>query len=204
MSNEISDQPPGATPLEDISGLRRDDITTRGQLDEAETLNILNAVEWIEQGRVGDVFTVSFYEVLHKRMFDQVWDWAGVLRSKTGNTPNIGVSPAMVAFELGRAAMQFSQSWDARNDESLLPFIARYHHQLVWVHPFNNGNGRWARLACDAVVERLAREPRLTWATDTLSAESEERTTYIAALKQADAGNLQRLADYLERLNPGR
>ena len=109
----------------------------------------------------------------------------------------------MVPSELGRVAMESAHDWVARN-EPLLPFIARYHHALVWVHPFNNGNGRWGRLACDAVVERLAGKPRLVWATDTLNVESDERYSYIAALRQADIGNLQPLVKYLEALNPGR
>ena len=204
MTNAITDQPEGATPLDDISGLLRDDITTRGQLDEAEGLNIVNAVEWVERGRLVDVFTAKFYRELHSRMYDQVWAWAGVLRSQTGATSNIGVAPAMVPAELGRVAMEFARTWEARNDERLLPFLARYHHALVCVHPFNNGNGRWSRLASDAVVERLANAPRIVWATDTLNVDSEERSAYIAALKQADSGNLQPLVDYLETLNSGR
>ena len=204
MTDTITDQPEGATPLDDVSGLLRDDITTRGQLDEAEGLNIVNAAEWIERGRLVDVFTVQFYRELHTRMYDQVWEWAGALRSQTGATPNIGVPPAMVPVELGRVAMEFARDWEARSDESLLAFVARYHHVLVSVHPFNNGNGRWSRLACDAVVERLANAPRVVWAIDTLNVNSDERSAYIAALKQADTGNLQPLVGYLEDLNPGR
>ncbi len=203
MTKAITEEPEGATPLADISGLLRDDITTRGQLDEAEGLNIVSAVEWIERGRFVDVFTVKFYRELHTRMYDQVWAWAGALRSQTGTTPNIGVPPASVPAELGRVAMEFAREWEARNVERLLPFLARYHHALVWVHPFDNGNGRWSRLACDAVVERLANAPHIVWATDTLNVDSDERSAYIAALKQADTGNLQPLVNYLESLNPG-
>ena len=65
MTDKIADQPEGATPLDDISGLLREYITTRRQLDEAESLNIVNAVEWIERGRLGNVFTVEFYQDLH-------------------------------------------------------------------------------------------------------------------------------------------
>jgi len=139
MTDKITEQPEGATPLDDISGLLRKEITTRGQLDEAESLNIVNAVEWIERGRLGDIFTVDFYENLHTRMYDQVWSWAGSLRSVTGARPNIGVPPAMVPMELGRVAMEYDRDWQARNDGDLLPFIARYHHALVSVHPFDNG-----------------------------------------------------------------
>lgn len=204
MTDKITDQPEGATPLDDISGLLRKEITTRGQLDEAEGLNIVNAVEWIERGRLGDVFTVEFYENLHTRMYDQVWAWAGELRSVTGSRPNIGVPPAMVPMELGRIAMEYNRDWQAQNDEDLLTFIARYHHALVLVHPFDNGNGRWSRLACDVIVGKLAAEPPIVWATDTLNKDSKERSTYITALKQADASNYQPLIDYLGSLNPNR
>jgi Fic-DOC domain mobile mystery protein B len=204
MTDKIADQPEGATPLDDISGLLREDITLRGQLDEAESLNIVNAVEWLERGRLGDVFTVKFYKDLHLRMYDLVWSWAGVLRSDTGTRPNIGVSPESVPMELGRVAMEYDREWNAGGEGGLLPFVARYHHALVSVHPFDNGNGRWARLACDAVVECLARKPSIVWATDTLVKNSDQRSTYIAALRHADQVNYQPLIDYLTELNPGR
>lgn len=203
MSNGITDQPEDATSLDDISGLLRYDITTREQLDEAETLNILNAQEWIDRGRLGDLFTIPFYEKLHRHMFDQVWAWAGQLRSITGARPNIGVDPAMVPMELGRVAMEFNRQWEKRQQgDPILPFIAHYHHALVKVHPFNNGNGRWARLACDAVTTRLAKIPPITWATDTLNTDSEERKQYISALKEADQFDHGPLIEYLSALNP--
>ena len=205
MSDDIiTDYPDGATPLEDLSGLLRSDITTRGPLNEAEALNIVSASDWIERGRIRDVFTVRFYRELHRLMYDEVWSWAGVLRSETGAVPNIGVEPTKVPAELGRVAMEFSRDWATRDEEDLLHFIARYHHALVWVHPFNNGNGRWARLACDAVVGRLHKGPGIIWASDLLNLESDERSAYIAALKQADLGKMQPLVEYLEVLNPGR
>ena len=87
------------------------------------------------------MFTVRFYRELHTRMYDHVWAWSGKLRSETGTQPNIGVPPTRVPSELGRVAMEYSRDWEVRN-ETLLTFIARYHHALVFVHPFNNGNGR--------------------------------------------------------------
>jgi Fic-DOC domain mobile mystery protein B len=204
MTDKISDEPEGATPLDDISGLLREDITTRGQLDEAESLNIVNAVEWLERRRFPGVFTVEFYQELHSRMYDQVWSWAGTLRSVTGARPNIGVAPQMVPMELGRVAMDYNREWEDRGDEKLVPFIARYHHALVSVHPFDNGNGRWSRLSCDAVVEHLAKEPPIVWAIDTLVKNSDERSDYIAALKQADQFKYDPLIEYLIERNGDR
>lgn len=204
MTDKIEDQPEGATPLDDISGLLRKEITTRKQLDEAETLNILNAAEWLERGRLGDVLTVGFYEKLHTRMFDEVWNWAGALRSVTGARPNIGVAPEMVPAQLGRVALQYNKEWEEQGKQALLPFVARYHHALVLVHPFNNGNGRWSRLACDAFVKRVAKNKPLTWASDTLSSDSNERAQYITALKRADQHDYEPLIAYLATLNPDR
>jgi Fic-DOC domain mobile mystery protein B len=204
MTDDIRNQPEGSTRLDDISGLLRDDITTRAALDQAESLNVLNAIEWTTRGKLKDVFTVSFYTKLHSMMFDQVWQWAGTMRSQTGTFANIGVAPALVPSELGRVAMEFSRRWKERADASLLPFIAAYHHQLVWVHPFDNGNGRWARLACDTVAERLTKSPRIIWASEDLSTPGDQRRGYIAALRHADEGDLEPLVRYLTRLNPGR
>lgn len=92
-------------------------------------------------------------------------------------------------------------AWAIRGDQKLVSFIARYHHALVAVHPFDNGNGRWARLCCDAVVERLAKEPPIIRATDTLVTDSAERKAYIAALKLADELDYQALTTYLVERN---
>lgn len=202
MTDKITDQADGATPLDDISGLLRDEITTRKQLNAAETLNILSAEDWIEGGHLEDVFTVGFYIKLHQRMYDEVWEWAGNLRSVTGTKSSIGVDSEMVPMELGRVAMNYNEEWQAHDQENLIPFIASYHHALVRVHPFNNGNGRWSRLACDVVIKRLTKVKPITWASDTLNADSDERKQYIAALKRADDFDYQPLINYLMELNP--
>lgn len=62
----------------------------------------------------------------------------------------------------------------------------RFHHRLVAIHPFPNGNGRHARLVADLLAERLGR-PRFTWGSRSLVDVSETRQRYIAALQAADA-----------------
>ncbi len=203
MSDAITDQPEGATPIEDSSGLLQD-IATRGELNDAEALNILNAYEWLDTGRIDDLFNDRFYRELHTRMYDQVWSWAGSLRTQTNVTTNVGSAPQDVARDLGQVSLQFRPEWERQKDTAdLLLFIARYHYALVLVQPFNNGNGRWARLACDAVIARLTGQPPIVWATDTLVVNSKERHAYIDALRCADAHDFQPLFDYLAGLNPG-
>jgi Fic-DOC domain mobile mystery protein B len=62
----------------------------------------------------------------------------------------------------------------------------RFHHRLVAIHPFPNGNGRHARLMADLLVQRLGR-PRFSWGSQGLVEESATRDQYIAALRAADA-----------------
>jgi hypothetical protein len=136
-------------------------------------------------------------------------DWGDNWSAERGDSPRWplrvvaqGNHKERVPIELGRVAMEFNREWNNIDDGGILPFIAKYHHKLVWVHPFNNGNGRWSRLACDVVVKRLAKMPSITWATDTLTVESDERSIYISALKAADEFNYDPLTNYLATLNP--
>ena len=119
-----------------------------------------------------------------------------------------------MARELGVVAYIFHKEWndhhhgvDDQHDDhgALVSFLARYHHALVFVHPFNNGNGRWSRLATDAVLQRLLSRPPFIWATNeaTLLRESNERSAYIDALHSADAHDFNALNEYLKGLNPG-
>lgn len=200
MTDKIEHQPPGATPLEDVSGLLMPEIATRTALDEVEAINILEAVEWSQQGRsIGDVFTVPFYRELHRRMFYQVWNWAGVTRTTDGT--NIGVPGPRIVPELGQLAMEANQRWEA--DGPSAAFYAWYHHRAVWVHPYTNGNGRWSRLICDTAQVRKAKQSPLVWSAADLGGAGAERDEYIATLKAADAGDIEPLKQYIATRNPG-
>jgi len=199
MTDKIEDQPDGATPLDDVSGLLFPDITSRQELDAIETINILEAVEWYRSGRVvNDAFTVPFYYELHRRMLHRVWSWAG--QPRTTDATNIGVPGAYIVPELGRLAMEANRRWSTKGESAL--FYAWYHHQAVWIHPFLNGNGRWARLLCDVVRVRKANASALNWSIAGVADAGDERKVYIAALKEADAGNIQPLTNYVAERNP--
>ena len=94
MNNSITDQPEGATPIEDVSGLVQE-ITTRGELNDAEALNIVNADEWLETARVDDLFTVRFYCELHTRMYDPCRTWETRIRRESGD--RVALSPQAAA-----------------------------------------------------------------------------------------------------------
>ncbi len=133
-------------------------ITTRADLNEAEQINIDEAVAWT--AKIGDreVLTEEFIFDLHKRMFGDVWTWAGTRRN-IGK--NIGVDPPQIYIRLGGLLA------DARysiQDSVFLPdeIAVRLHHGLVFIHLFPNGNGRHARLMADLAIAQLGGEP-FTW-----------------------------------------
>jgi len=82
----VMEYPDGATPLDpnELGGLKFKHITTREELDELEQANIESGLQWLARHK-GDVLKDDFAIALHKRLFGDVWDWAGSFR-RTGRT----------------------------------------------------------------------------------------------------------------------
>ncbi len=183
-----TEHPEGATPLDpdELGGLKHKHVTTRVQLDELEQVNIQAGMAWAARQR-GDVLTDAFVVTLHKRLFGEVWDWAGRFRT-TGK--NIGVDPIRIAVEL-RTLMDDARFWVAHKTYSPLEAAIRLHHRLVAIHPFANGNGRHARIMADTVLTRVYKVAPIDWAGGyDLQQMNERRVAYIAALKAADRGDM--------------
>ena len=69
----------------------------------------------------------------------------------------------------------------------------RFHHRLVSIHPFLNGNGRHGRLIADVLIEQLG-APRFSWGgSSSLVDASVLRQHYIAPLQGADRGDISGL-----------
>lgn len=183
--------PDGATPLNpnELGGLKFKHITTREQLDELEQANIESGLRWLVRTRK-DILTDDFVVDLHKHLFGGVWDWAGTFR-KTGK--NIGVDPIYITVEL-RTLIDDARYWVEHKTYPALEAAVRFHHRLVQIHPFPNGNGRHARIMADALLIRAYKAKPIDWsAGQDLQKMNERRTTYIAALKSADRGDLHPL-----------
>ncbi len=177
--------PEGATPLDpdEMEGLRFKHISTRGELDQLEQANIIEGMQWLAKQKAPDVLTEGFVRDLHKRLFGKVWKWAGQFR-RTGK--NIGVDPGQIAIQL-RQLLDNAQYWVDNNTYLPKELAARFHHQLVYIHPFSNGNGRHARIMADAVLTKLMNESAIDWAGGhSLESMNQRRDQYIAALRAAD------------------
>jgi Fic-DOC domain mobile mystery protein B len=202
--SDVSDHPvsDGSTPLDpdERIELLPTWIRTRGDLDRAEAAAIA-AVQLRFSRRVPPLDVILddlWLRQLHHRMFGSVWGWAGRYRS---TERNIGVDPREVAVRV-RDLVADAMLWfradeaDDVDDEGSLETAARFHHRLVWIHPFPNGNGRHARLATDLCRRSLGR-PALTWGRGAGDGPAEARTRYLAALRAADAGDLAPLTAFV-------
>jgi len=182
----------GETPLDDISGLKFKKIATRKELDEAEAQNILKAyVKYtLTPSKLKKVsFDVSFFRKLHKEMFGDVWSWAGDFRT---TQTSIGVSAAMILqhlYHLQDDLTFWEESWNP------METAVKLHHTLVKVHPFPNGNGKWARLATDLWLLKHG-HAMLEWGGN-INEISAARHAYIAGLKEADSGSYERLKKFM-------
>ena len=186
----------GQTPLDEDEkeGLLIPTIATRGELDEFEQQNIEQAVLWSlnRSFKVDTVFTEEFLKAVHKRMYGNVWAWAGEFR-KTNK--NIGVDKWQIPTEL-RTLLDDVKFWFSNNTYSPDERTIRFKHRLVSIHCFANGNGRHSRLMADIIIEKLFKLPHYTWGAANFVQQGDTRTIYLNAIRAADAGDIQPLINF--------
>ncbi|WP_343523472.1 mobile mystery protein B [Pedobacter sp.] len=183
----------GQTPLDDDEkdGLLISTIATREELDEFEQQNIEEAIKWTlsKKFKPEKLLTEAFIKDIHKRMYKDVWKWAGTFRR---TNKNIGVDRWQVAIEL-KNLLEDTRFWIENNTYSPDEIAIRFKHRIVSIHCFSNGNGRHSRLLADIIVEKLFHKKVFTWGAENLSRESENRRNYINSLKLADNGDYRGL-----------
>lgn len=188
----LFDEPDHATPLtpEERRELIPAHIAHRSELNEAEQENIARAQDWA-LARKRDPLSEKFIRELHRRMLGDVWRWAGKFRK---SERNLGIP----FYEIPAALRQLLDDTKMQIEYQTYPpgeIAVRFHHRLVVIHPFPNGNGRHARLIADFLVMRLGQE-RFSWGSASLRDASTMRQTYIASLKAADNHDIGPLLDF--------
>ena len=185
------DLPNGATPLDadELHGLIPTHLVSRNQLNEWEERNIQAALSWIERQRWLRPLEEAWLRRLHREMFAQTWRWAGHYRS---SDKSIGADWRQIRMQLPALLADIAYQVEHRV-EPVDQIAVRFHHRLVSIHPFPNGNGRHARLIADVLIEQLG-APRFSWGgSSSLVDASALRQQYIAALQQADRGDISAL-----------
>ncbi|MGA7711713.1 MAG: mobile mystery protein B [Rhizomicrobium sp.] len=178
-----------ATPVapEEREGLIPSHVTLRRELNELEQHNIIEADQWAFK-RKRRILDEAFLRGLHRRMFGRVWKWAGDYRT---SEKNLGIERHRIQTELHQV-LDDVRYWVEHKTYPPDEIAIRFHHRLVSVHPFPNGNGRWSRLAADLLIVGLGAE-RFTWGRTNLQNAGDTRRAYIDALKSADGHNLDPL-----------
>jgi len=189
------DEPEGATQLDpdEMEGIRFKHVTVRSQLDHLEQANIQKGLRWLSRNKRGQILSEAFLCQLHKQLFSEVWSWAGTFRK---TEKNIGTDPARVSVEL-RTLLDDMRYWIEHQTYAPHEMALRFHHRLVYIHLFPNGNGRHARIIADYILIKLFKEKPIDWAGGhDLQTMNERRIAYIHALRQADKNDYKALLEF--------
>lgn len=183
MSDPLLPVGDGHTQLgpDDQTGLRLTYVTTRGELNDAEQRSIAAALLHRRPPSWQELLDDVYLRALHKAMFGEVWTWAGKYRAKE---TNVGVDPVQIAVmvrELVADARVWAEFATFEADEIAL----RFHHRLVWIYPFANGNGRHGRVSADYLARALNRPP-FSWGANRGGTTEALRHAYLEALRSAD------------------
>ncbi|HBW85671.1 MAG TPA: mobile mystery protein B [Crocinitomicaceae bacterium] len=186
----------GQTPLseEEKDGLKIPSITTREELDEFEQLNVEKAIQWTfgKKIKAEELLSEKFIKDLHKRMYGEVWKWAGSFRN---SEKNIGIKSYLIPVQL-KQLLDDAQFWFQNNTFPPVEIAIRFKHELVSIHCFPNGNGRHSRLMADLIMEKLFGEQFLSWGSSNLVNVTDKRKEYISALKLADKRQIEPLISF--------
>jgi len=193
MTDPLVPQDDEGTELteEEREGLIPSYITLRSELNEAEQANILEAGEWAF-ARKRNLLEEGFLNNLHKRMYGNVWRWAGRYRT---SGKNIGIDAYRIPTEL-RQLLDDCRYWIENGTFKPDEIAVRFHHRIVSIHCYPNGNGRHARLAADLLLKSMGQE-RFSWGGENLVDVGETRERYIAALHAADEHDIGPLLEFV-------
>jgi len=176
--SDIFEQPDdAATPL-----------TDRRELNAAEQENIIRGQEWALRRRRRDILSEKLIKDLRRHMLGDVWRWAGEYRT---SERNMGINHWEIPMAL-RVLLDDVKLWIEKNVYPVDEIAVRFHHRLVAIHAFPNGNGRHARLMADLLVTELG-GTRFSWGSGSLATTGDLRRRYIAALHAADGHDIKSL-----------
>jgi Fic-DOC domain mobile mystery protein B len=173
----------GQTPLpyEMQKGLKIKTIQNMGELDEHEEANIAKGLSWLARQK-SDPKTYDFWIKLHKKLFEDVWTWAGKIRQHELQNPDF-LLPQDIWTGL-KHLQEDLKAWIELNSYPPKEIAARFHVGIETVHPFVNGNGRFGRILTDQICKFQSFDVP-TWGKSLASQPKERRKAYIDSLTYA-------------------
>lgn len=155
-------------------------ITDLNELNAQEALGIIRAEDAILDLPLDFVFDVKLVLDIHITAFGHLYEWAGKWRTEG---TNIGIDKEKVPYAMIEYCDQVN--WlknNIKNEDDLIHCLFYTHHRCTFIHPFNNGNGRTARLLTDMIAKMNGYQNINLY----VRVESEAKAKYKAALRAAD------------------
>ena len=155
-------------------------ITDLNELNAQEALGIIRAEEYILDLSLDFVFDVKLVLDVHTTAFGHLYEWAGKWRTEG---TNIGIDKEKVPYVMSEYCEQvnFFKN-NIKNEDDLIHCLFYTHHRFTVIHPFNNGNGRTARLLTDLIAKMNGYQNINLYVMN----EGDARAKYKAALRAAD------------------
>jgi cell filamentation protein len=143
-------------------------LTLQSELQQRETPLSLRRMLELQQRPIGGDFNTAHLQAIHRYIFQDIYDWAGELRTVTISKPDAPFPPPQfLKVSLDAVSAQLASESCLKN----LPVSVWAHRAAYFlgeinaVHPFREGNGRAQREFIRELA--LAAGHRLVWARTT-------------------------------------
>lgn len=126
-------------------------LTDPDKINEEEAAGFLRTEQAaIDTLSVGTVFSLEYLYSLHERALGHLYDFAGRLRTVNMSKGDFMFAPAhtlpQTTGDFEKKYLEPVNAHEGSDDDSLLEHLAAMHAELLYIHPFREGNGRIARL----------------------------------------------------------
>lgn len=180
-----SDEREGITPSDTDNKLG---LIDPAAINQKEAQGVVDAYSYAFSGEVDldEMFAPGAVLQLHRIAFFELYHWGGVYRRTTPSLRQLKLPPPS---DVPNLMVQLLANTDYRRQLELTPsenveLLAGFHRDFLAIHPFENGNGRMARLLTDILAAQLGYQNISLYAP-----QGNRREQYLAALAAADQGD---------------
>ena len=196
------------TLVEAINEATKEEKTTEPSEEISEIINIQQAIKYVEEYlNEGDQITLKLIRELHvittKGLKRDGSSTPGAFRTtdvKIANSSCIVSSPQLIPTDMSELIDYINEEHDAKED---LIRIACAHHRFVNIHPFDNGNGRTARLLTYAMLIKYGFLKRKKTLLNPSSIFCMNRQKYYDMLAKADTGTKEGVEEWCNYVATG-
>jgi fido (protein-threonine AMPylation protein) len=125
----------------------------KGELYEYELENMAEGIEKLNNTKKNHLDYLTWFAA-HKMLLDNVWTFAGTKRGNELQNTDFNmpydIDPSILSLE------QNLKFWLENETFTKKEIITRFHEGILTIHPFKDGNGRWARILTSFICKREA------------------------------------------------